>query len=242
MVYAHCVQGIGASEASQFPAGTETPPNTQRKRRRTIIDVGSGCGRLALYMALSLVLDDDCSWDIHGIEISPIYHKEAIQAVQRAIDYGYIIESSNDMNNNINNEQQNDSLLHNKNTIQFHNGPADLYKELIQNADIIFCYSTTFANGGFAINEQAMVFDTYWSEIFSTPTDGVVITTEKIINPYYGFSILDRIDVPNPEVFESTGYIQRRKTEGCYILQNNIIDSFNKNLQSPPNNANAPNY
>jgi hypothetical protein len=247
----------------------ELQQQEQKRQRVTIVDVGSGCGRLALYLALcsnssstshSLSID----WDVHGIELSSKFHSVAVDAANRAVQRGWLVTRQNDElsfsasveinnNNNTNDDDDDDDDYNNnsknRNTLQFHLGTADKYQStILANADIVFCYSTAFGNGGFSVNNSAMVLDKYWSTILSSSCcnaynnfsnsnnndnensetltmikSPIIITTEKIIDPLHditcsntynndnGWNVVDRIDVPNPEVFESTGFIHQRK-------------------------------
>jgi hypothetical protein len=73
---------------------------------------------------------------------------------------------------------------------------------------LILCYSTAFESAGFSEESEAMLLGHDWPTLFAD-SDGLCITTEEALDPTAGWRILDRMDVPNPEVFESTGYIQR---------------------------------
>lgn len=169
------------------------------KKRTTVVDVGSGCGRLALYMALSRH-----SWDVHGIEISPIYHNEAIQAATRAVQQGSLEHIYPTTDRSIE-----ESVLDNS-TLSLHCGPAQTLTDLLNCADLIFCYSTAFESAGFSEQVMTMLLGHDWTKVFSnTKSESLCITTDKALDPCCGWVIVDRVDVPNPEVFGSTGYIQR---------------------------------
>lgn len=154
----------------------------RHSKRPTFVDLGSGCGRLVLYMALTRP-----DWDVHGIELSPLLHSEAIQAHDRARASGWCTQDNN---------------------ISFHCGDASQFRELLQGADIIFCYSTTWKTNGFSPERGTLVLAQEWNNILSACRDGVVITTDRSLDS--SWQILDKIDVPNPEAYESTGYIQVR--------------------------------
>jgi hypothetical protein len=49
-----------------------------------------------------------------------------------------------------------------------------------------------------------------WNRLFSESCKPgcVVVTTDRALDPRYGWKVLDRLDVANPEVFESTGFVQ----------------------------------
>jgi hypothetical protein len=244
-------EGDNNSTSSSSVTGVQQHPCPPKRIR--IVDIGSGCGRLALYLSLSRGCsnhenydvqssDKQCYYyDIHGIEISSIFHQKAIQATQRAVEYGVIHET---IGSNENHEQLcaastvsrpdargiKTSLIDNntkfipKNTLQFHCGSATDFVNIMAQADILFCYSTAFpSNPNFCVELGAMTFNTFWNELFTqvAATSSsrqqkknhnqkmIVITTEKAIDPKYHWTLIDRINVPNPEVFGSTGYIQK---------------------------------
>jgi len=176
-----------------------------RRRRRTIVDVGSGCGRLALYMALSRP-----SWDVYGVEISPVFHQEAVRAVNRAVNHGCLQMMSVDPEPDSNNKTSEEPAA-STSRLTLHCGPAQAFPDLLQQADLIFCYSTAFASAGFSQASAVMLLGQEWTTLFANNARAasLCITTDKALDPAAGWMILDRIDVPNPEVFESTGYIQR---------------------------------
>ena len=59
---------------------------SEDKKEMTLVDLGSGCGRLVLYTALTRGLDQHTSWNVHGIEISSILHDEGLRAALAGID------------------------------------------------------------------------------------------------------------------------------------------------------------
>lgn len=184
-------------------AETFLPTNDER----TVVDLGSGCGRLALYMALSR----RPLWNVHGIEISPTFHREATEAVDRGAEGGWleVLRRSKESSGLLSlPETPTDG---DSNLLSLHLGPAAEYARLLQKSDIIFCYSTAFESSGFSEQVSALLLGHGWNELLTKNCheNAICITTDKALNPAYGWSIVDRIDVSNPEVFESTGYIQR---------------------------------
>lgn len=169
--------------------------------KRTVVDLGSGCGRLALYMALSRN-----AWDVYGVEISPSFHKEAVNAVDRALDRGCMVQSDGSHESTFSFETTSSTSR-----LSLHLGPAGDFTELLQLADIIFSYSTAFKSSGFSERSSTMVLDVEWNVLLTKfcQSTCLIITTDKALDPDFGWEILDRIDVPNPEVLESIGYIQR---------------------------------
>ena len=187
---------------------TATTKTTDNKSRKTVVDLGAGCGRLALYMALSRT-----SWDVHGIEIASVFHQEAVNAVERAVAQGCLLHcshpSGDDAPSVIDSDDDSQSTANSR--LSLHLGAAGEFPKLLQSADLIFCYSTAFESSGFSEQATAMILGREWNELLTSTcqSSSLCITTEKALDPVFGWRILDRIDVPNPEVFESTGYIQR---------------------------------
>lgn len=173
----------------------ELLPTSDRDGPLSVVDLGSGCGRLALYLALSRP-----SWDVHGIEISPALHRAAVEAAERGAAQGCLIGYDGSSTLGVPRSSR----------LTLHHGPAADFSELLQSADIIFCYSTAFESCGFSEQATAMVLGRDWNELLTSNVrlNRLCITTDKALDPSYGWRILDRIDVPNPEVFESTGFIQ----------------------------------
>ena len=127
------------------------------------------------------------------------------------------------------------------NTLQFHLGSAENFIQILQQADIIFCYSTAFTSNGFNIDISAMILNDYWCQLLTSQqanidnnnnnnnnnkkddnvdNNTIIITTEKAIHPKYNWTIIDRIDVPNPEIFGSTGFIHKKADK---TIKKNII-------------------
>ena len=161
----------------------------------TMIDIGSGCGRLVLYATLTRG-NQDQSWSIHGIEIAPLLHDEALAAVSRGRHGGFLSEKS----------QRGTS-----NSLTLHNGPADEYPLLLGMADLIFAYSTAFPAETFHPEIGAMILGSDWSRLLSQSCRSgcIAITTDRALDPAYGWKLLDRMEVDNREVLGSTGYVHR---------------------------------
>jgi hypothetical protein len=213
---------------------------TKPKKCFTVVDLGSGCGRLALYMALTRGGDSGSGgsssssssssagseWHVHGIEIAPSFHQEGLRAVQQAVDLGYL-RSSSPLKDEMSATSTSFSVEDDASTIaaspstslqsplssrlSLHLGPAADFAELLQSADIVFCYSTAFESSHFSESAAALILAREWSDLLRRNCKQkpcICITTDKALDPRLGWKILDRINVPNPEVFESTGYIQ----------------------------------
>jgi hypothetical protein len=236
------VSTVSEDAASQSPAAAT-------QQRCTFIDLGSGCGRLALYLALSRSssLGDNGGgggggypntvWNVHGIEQSTALHQEALRAADLAADLGHLEKHVSagsrcdatatifDMDTNAETNPTVSYILnknklwdtHDETCLELHLGSAADYIFLLQQADIIFCYSTAFASSGFSPDASALILSREWnnwlvaaaSQRSSSSRPCLVITTDKALDPRFGWKILDRITVPNPEVWESTGYIHQ---------------------------------
>jgi hypothetical protein len=172
---------------------------TTSSNRFTVVDLGSGCGRLAIYMALSRT-----SWNVHGIEISPIFNGEATLAMDRALEE-HFFESVDSI-------QDGSVLSRDTSTLCLHLGDAAEFTNVLGDADLIFCYSTAFNGSGFSEQAGAMILGAPWNDLLSQscPMHALCITTDKALDPGYCWLILKRINVPNREVWESTAYIQGR--------------------------------
>lgn len=158
-----------------------------------MLDVGSGCGRLALYVALTRGTPEQ-PWHVHGIEISPILHQKALQA----LSIGYREGSFTDYQ-----EESATSSIH------LHVGAAEEWTEVLQCTNLVFLYSTAFPTSGFSEEWGAMLLGQEWSGLLSKecPIGCVVVTTDRALDPNDGWNLVDQLDVENREVMGSTGYI-----------------------------------
>jgi len=182
-------------------------------KRRKLIDLGSGTGKLAVYGALMQFQSDHYSditydanlshekWDVHGIEISRELHDMANRILDRAVAKGLLLAS-----------QGKDSHL-DTSSITLHLGSAAICAghQVFEDADIVFCYSTALPTSGFSVVCEAMVLNSEWSSLLAgaCPNGCIVITTDRVLAPEYGWKLLDSISVENPELCGSIGYIQR---------------------------------
>ena len=157
-----------------------------------MLDVGSGCGRLALYAALTRGSSEQ-PWAVHGIEISPVLHDKAVQALSIGYQGGYFLGQ--------------DSSAHS--SILLHAGAAEEWKDVLAKANLVFAYSTAWPTSGFSEQWGAMIIGQQWSGLLSEscPTGCVVVTTDRALDPKYGWELVDRRDVDNREVMGSTGYV-----------------------------------
>ena len=197
------------------------PPNY------TVLDVGSGCGRPALYMALTRSPLFQRVW---GIEASERLHQEGLRALQQAADGEYLVlleeEESSDKNKGdpttittITNNHPSESSPSSLTTeIHLFQGLAQDYAHLLAQADIIFCYSTAFDSSGVFLPGDigGMVLADEWNHLFSTNCrpGTLVITTDRCLNLSVAaqqWKLIQRLDsVPNPPVLDSTCFLQQK--------------------------------
>ena len=195
----------------------------QSSQHKTIVDLGSGCGRLVFYASLTRE-----RWNVHGVEIGTQLHALAVNSLQRGVEKGWLIQSSSTNSNDLMEEEHLDDY---SSKIQFHNGNAILsqdpyYKSTVEDSDtsrsciqsllaktsLIFAYSTVWETDSLQpFNEElgAMILSPKWSKtLASTCHNGcVAVTTDRALNPDDGWILVDRMDVENPSVWGSTGYI-----------------------------------
>ena len=160
-----------------------------------MLDMGSGCGRLALYVALTRGTPEQ-PWHVHGIEISPILHQIALQALSKGYQEGNCFFT----------DYQEKHVM---NSIHLHLGAAEEWIEVLQCTYLVFLYSTAFPASGFSEAWGAMILDQEWSGLLSKacPTGCVVVTTDRALDPNDGWDLVDQLEVENREVMGSTGYI-----------------------------------
>lgn len=158
----------------------------------TMVDLGSGCGRLIFYSGLTRG-DEEQPWKIHGIEIADILHDEAMVAASKGLEGGYL---SNDLEGP-------------QNSISLHHGPVHNYRHILGAGDLVFAYSTAFPAKAFNPDLGAVILDAEWSQLLSESCKAgcIAITTDRALDPGHGWKLIDRLDVENSEVFGSTGYI-----------------------------------
>lgn len=175
-----------------------------------LVDVGSGCGRLAFYAALTRkgLNEHDTNhelkqigWEVHGIEISSLLHEKGVNFIEIGIQKGLWEAPSHPS-----------SKSSNQNSISLHCGAAEEEdsRQLLSRANLVFMYSTAFSALSFSPDLGAMILDPEWSQLLSEAcSEGcVVITTDRALDPAHGWNLIDRLDVENPEVFGTTGYVQ----------------------------------
>lgn len=154
-----------------------------------LVDLGSGCGRLVMYAALSR------GWNVHGIEIGRELHTVAMNILNKGTADGYFTPA----------QSPNEGAI-----ISLHLGAADTLTGVLGSADIIFAYSTVFpAAKEFNVEISALVLSPAWSEMLAKACrdECVVVTTDRALDPQFGWELVTRRDIDNPEVFGSTGYV-----------------------------------
>ena len=188
---------------------------------RVLVDLGSGCGRLVLYAALASMSEHDNGngndndiapkWkQVHGIEIGSEMHEYAVDIMSRGVDEGYL-------HNNlpvVDEEDASSSTTATTTTnISFHQGAASELTHILSQADIVFCYSTVFDAEGFNVDMGAMVLAKEWSQMLANVCreGAVVVTTDKALNPEHGWVLKHAVEVANPSLLGSTGYISFRQ-------------------------------
>jgi hypothetical protein len=238
----------------------------RRRRRRehcTMVDLGSGCGRLVFYAALTR----GEGWDVHGIEIGTSLHSLAVRSLRRGVDRGWFehAEATTTATGDAADDDERDratggdddddasSRSGGGGTIAFHNGNAlsaedpyfphtrrssssyyttttttttggdesssspstssfDSIRSLLSRTDLLFAYSTVWETSKvrpFDPELGAMVLSSKWSStLASTCKEGcVAVTTDRALDPNDGWKLLDRMEVENPCVWGSVGYI-----------------------------------
>ena len=215
------------------------------RKEKIMVDLGSGCGRLVLYAALTRgngvnaqhVLNDRYEpWSFCGIEIGSQLHSLAVNSLQRGVDNGWFCEDSNSSGNleaNVGNDTTS--------KIKFLNGNALLVDDpyfptlssdgddherltrtsiqsILSQTSLLFAYSTvweTDPSRPFDPDVQAMILSPKWSRTLAAlcPNGCVAVTTDRALNPRDGWKLLESMDVENPSVWGSVGYVS--------VLENN---------------------
>jgi hypothetical protein len=172
----------------------------QSSPRLEMIDLGSGCGRLVCYFALTRGTPET-PWAVHGIEISDLLHNVGVGALATGWDEQLFVVAD---------DVESSSTMQQTNSLSLHMGPANEFKHVFGKAHLIFAYSTVFKTDGFSQELRAMILDREWSELLANSCQKgcVVVTTDRALDPRHGWELLDRLDVDNREVMGSTGYVQ----------------------------------
>ena len=188
------------------------------------VDVGSGMGRISLYATLSRP-----QWDVHGIEISSVLHDKAVEVSEKAVEDKLLVKdneadyTTTELSSSTSPSLSSNLSLYLGSALQFTVDDGDdkgknTYRDAISNntirsvlssADLMFLYSTAFPAKNFDPEIGALVLDPQWSYSLSKSCrNGIVaVTTDRALDPFYGWELIEKIDVDNPEVFGSSGYI-----------------------------------
>ena len=148
----------------------------------TCLDLGSGCGRLCLYLSLTR----PC-WKVKGVELVDDLHQQALQAVKRSPEHW-------------NEDDGDDLLLTCSNVLQ----------EPLPACNLLFCYATALSTSRFDPSIGAMILA--WSERLTQVCrpGTIAVTTDRALDPEMGWQQLcPPMEVPNPSLMGSVGYIQR---------------------------------
>jgi SAM-dependent methyltransferase len=161
----------------------------------TLLDLGSGAGRLCLYSVLTRP-----SWQIAGVEIVKSLHDLSLEASHAAVERKLLNSGSN-----LNSDNPSSTSF-----LEFFFGDAQQYSDILRQADIVFCYSTAWRHSGFSTRTNSLVLSKEWNEILRHCKVGaIVITTDRTCDPAYGWTHLHSMEVENREVMGSVGYVQR---------------------------------
>lgn len=199
----------------------------RRRRKHTMVDLGSGCGRLVLYAALTRggSSTDDAEttqWDVHGIEIGMKLHSLAVRSLQRGIDHGMFSRDNSDVTRYNGGRIigfHNGNVLHQdsigspssstSSSPTFSSSSINSIRLQLSQTNLLFAYSTVWETSRFDPELGAMILSSKWSnKLASACSDGcVAITTDRALDPNDGWKLVDRLEVENPCVWGSVGYI-----------------------------------
>mmetsp|Transcript_21884 Transcript_21884/g.28324 ORF Transcript_21884/g.28324 Transcript_21884/m.28324 type:complete len:286 (+) Transcript_21884:66-923(+) len=185
--------------------------NKDNQSKMVVVDLGSGCGRPSLYMALTRPNFKH----VIGIEASQTLHQEGLRSIQAATDLGLLGVVANEVERvDVDNNNLEGTTDINSNALTLHCGMAQEYAYILNTADLVFCYSTAFESSGVFLPEiRGLILSNEWNELLSKHCrpGTVVITTDRALDPARGWRVLQRMDsVPNPQVVDSTCFIQQR--------------------------------
>lgn len=192
--------------AMEVAAGLSGGGRGESATNQKIIDVGSGCGRLVLHAALSRGGGggDGSTCDVHGVEIGESLHGLAVSSMERGVEQGWFVPATSSGVDEVDQSRS-------SSRVAFHKGDINnIAPDLFADASVLFAYSSVWdCEVAFNVELEAMVLAAKWSKMFAdaAPNGCVAITTDRILNPEYGWRLVDRLDVENPIMFGSTGYI-----------------------------------
>ena len=151
----------------------------------------------------------------------------AVNSLQRGVGNGWFVQS--DAQNAAHNDdgQTTTIALHNGNALlvddPYYNLPKvggedeststhSTIQSLLSKTDVLFAYSTVWETNSaqpFNPELQAMILSPKWSQTLATICSNgcVAITTDRALNLEDGWRLVDGMDVENPSVWGSVGYI-----------------------------------
>lgn len=202
-----------------------------QRKRNAMVDLGSGSGRLVFYAALTRGCNDEeereqvscksqfITCEFHGIEIGSKLHSLALKSLQRGNNSGWFSYDDNtrSMKSNITFHHGNALLVEDpyfpshSNSDEIHESATSQksIRSVLSRATLLFAYSTVWETDHFDPNLQAMILSRKWSQtLASLCRNGcIAITTDRALNPSDGWRLLESIEVDNPSVWGSVGYI-----------------------------------
>lgn len=213
-----------------FVAAPDTGDGRNR-RKHTMVDLGSGCGRLVFYAALTRGgrSSDDAEsslhleWDVHGIEIGLKLHSLAVRSLQRGIDHGmFSRDGSVITRHNVGgqiiafhhgNALSQDSIgspsSSTSSSPTFSSSSINSIQSQLSQTNLLFAYSTVWETSRFDPGLGAMILSSKWSNTLASACSNgcVAITTDRALDPNDGWKLVDSLEVENPSVWGSIGYI-----------------------------------
>ena len=217
--------------ALDFMKQTNAGSSSGDHKKNVMVDLGSGCGRLVFYAALARgnQREDTAPWDFHGIEIGSQLHSLAVNSLQRGVDNELFSLSPEDIEGAAALDTMSKIVLHNGNallvedpyfpiqsTTDGDSNESNISHESIQSllaeTTLLFAYSTVWETDSiqpFDPDIQAMVLSPKWSQTLTSlcPNGCVAVTTDRALNPRDGWKLLESMEVDNPSVWGSVGYI-----------------------------------
>ena len=208
---------------------------SQSQSKQTLLDLGSGSGRLVFYAALTRG-GNQGEFDVHGVEISTQFMKLASNSLQRGVDNGWFVPSDSSFESK-EDDNDDDGQTTTATTIALHNGNALLVDDpyynlptavgedettttsthstiqsLLSKTNILFAYSTVWETNSiqpFNPELGCLILSPKWSSTLAEVCSNgcVAITTDRALNPQDGWRLVDRMDVENPSVWGSVGYV-----------------------------------
>lgn len=175
------------------------------QKPKVLVDLGSGCGRLVLHAAIceeKNSLGNNLMFDhIHGIEISEALHEIGVSALDIGMKQGYFAKYNQD------DGTENEGAP----SVSLHLGDANDLSNILHQADIVFTYSTVFDTKCFDERLGAMILSDKWSNMLSNVCQNgcIVVTTDRALDPQHGWELQCSLDVENPKLFGTTGYISK---------------------------------